>query len=207
MPAFIEGLLAGYGIAIPVGAIAILIINTGLRCGFPTGFAAGAGAATADVFYAALAAFAGAALSIMLAPFELLLRVLSGLVLLGIGFYGLLSGLHKHRQAEQPVGACSASRTYLGFIALTLVNPLTIVYFTAYILSSGAAAFQSLPERLLFIAGAGLASLSWQSLLAGVGGLGQRRLSQNAQAAAVIAGNLLVIVLGIRALLMAWISS
>jgi arginine exporter protein ArgO len=64
-----------------------------------------------------------------------------------------------------------------------------------------------LPERLLFIAGAGLASLSWQSLLAGVGGLGQRRLSQNAQAAAVIAGNLLVIVLGIRALLMAWISS
>jgi len=36
--AFIEGLIAGYGIAIPVGAIAILIVEMGLRCGFRIGF-------------------------------------------------------------------------------------------------------------------------------------------------------------------------
>jgi arginine exporter protein ArgO len=39
---FIRGLLAGYGIAIPVGAIAVLIMDTGMRRGFRHGFAAGA---------------------------------------------------------------------------------------------------------------------------------------------------------------------
>ena len=59
MTAFWEGVLAGYGIAIPVGAIAILIVDVGLRRGFDFGFMAGAGAATADFFYASLAALAG----------------------------------------------------------------------------------------------------------------------------------------------------
>ena len=34
IPAFVAGVAAGYGIAIPVGAIAILIMETGLRRGF-----------------------------------------------------------------------------------------------------------------------------------------------------------------------------
>ena len=52
--------MAGYGIAIPVGAIAILIVDMGLRRGFGLGFMAGAGAAAADFIYASLAAVAGA---------------------------------------------------------------------------------------------------------------------------------------------------
>ena len=59
MNAFWEGVLAGYGIAIPVGAIAILIVDMGLRRGFPPAFMAGAGAATADFIYALLAVIAG----------------------------------------------------------------------------------------------------------------------------------------------------
>jgi hypothetical protein len=36
----IEGMLAGYGIAIPVGAVAILIMNASLQAGFRIGFMA-----------------------------------------------------------------------------------------------------------------------------------------------------------------------
>jgi len=43
MSPFVEGRLAGYGIAIPVGAVAILIVNTSIRCGFAVGFMAGPG--------------------------------------------------------------------------------------------------------------------------------------------------------------------
>ena len=60
MTPFWEGVLAGYGIAIPVGAIAILIVDMGLRRGFPSAFMAGAGAATADFIYVLLAVIAGA---------------------------------------------------------------------------------------------------------------------------------------------------
>ena len=89
MKAFWEGVVAGYGIAVPVGAIAILIIEVGLRRGFRLGFMAGAGAAAADFLYASLAAVAGGTLAAALASFALWLRAASALVLFGLGGYGL----------------------------------------------------------------------------------------------------------------------
>jgi hypothetical protein len=53
------GFAAGYGIAIPVGAVAVLIVETGIRSGFRAAAAAGAGAAPADGIYAAIAAIFG----------------------------------------------------------------------------------------------------------------------------------------------------
>jgi threonine/homoserine/homoserine lactone efflux protein len=61
--AFLAGVAAGLGIAVPVGAIAILIVETGLRRGFRLGAAAGAGAATVDGIYALVAAVFGSALA------------------------------------------------------------------------------------------------------------------------------------------------
>jgi len=92
MSAFVEGLAAGYGIAIPVGAVAILIVNTALGCGFRIGFMAGAGAATADVLYALLAALAGASLSRLLAPLALPMRLVGGAALMGLAVWGMWRG-------------------------------------------------------------------------------------------------------------------
>ena len=64
----IAGALAGLGVAIPVGAIAVLIIETTVRHGFRVGWAGGAGAATVDGSYALLAAFFGTAIAAVLAP-------------------------------------------------------------------------------------------------------------------------------------------
>lgn len=85
----IQGLIAGYGIAIPVGAIAVLIVGVGLRKGFWVGFMAGAGAASADLLFAALAAIAGQLLGDILAPIQLPLRLASAALLVSIGGYGL----------------------------------------------------------------------------------------------------------------------
>ena len=86
---FWEGVLAGYGIAVPVGAIAILIIEAGMRRGFPVGFAAGSGAASADLLYATLAALAGQVLAPALMPFAPELRWASAVVLIALGSWGL----------------------------------------------------------------------------------------------------------------------
>jgi len=201
MTPFWEGVLAGYGIAIPVGAIAVLIVDMGLRRGFGFAFMAGAGAATADFLYAGLAALAGEALSSALAPFALHLRIASALVLLGLGSYGL-------RQARQVSGRQGAKptagnrhghlRTYAQFLGLTLLNPLTVAYFGALILGEHAGSTITLADRATFAAGAGLASLSLQTLLAGVGALARQRLSPRFQTYASVAGNLVVIGLGLR---------
>jgi len=197
---FIEGLIAGYGIAIPVGAVAILIVNMGMHRGFTIGFSAGAGTAAADIFYALIAVVTGTALADLLTPIAPWLRLFSGLLLLTMGIWGLWKGLKQTNEDNKTAGGCGALRMFAQFLGLTIVNPLTIVYFTALILGSGPAA-PTLMDRTAFIMGVGIASLSWQTLLAGIGAVGHHRLSPGFQVVAIIFGNVVVILLGLRILL------
>jgi arginine exporter protein ArgO len=200
MPVFITGLIAGYGIAIPVGAIAVLIIERALRDGFAQGFAAGAGAATADFIYAGLAALAGERLAALLLPYSTPLRVASGLVLLAIGSYGLWRLRSVDGAVTRQVTDHSrVGRTFFQFLGLTLLNPLTIAYFGALILGRGAGA-SGLSERALFVLGAGLASLSWQTLLAVFGAFANRRLPPKTQRMTGLVGHLIVLALGVNML-------
>jgi threonine/homoserine/homoserine lactone efflux protein len=200
--AFGEGVLAGYGIAIPVGAIAILIIEMALRRGFRLGFMAGAGAAAADFLYATLAAVAGGTLAAMLAPLAWWLRVASALVLFGLGGYGLRQA-RRAAQSKEATLAVNQShwRTFGQFLGLTLLNPMTVAYFSALILGMNTGMTVTTGERVAFVAGAGLASLSWQTLLAGAGSLGHQRLSPRFQVFSSVIGNLVVIGFGVRILL------
>ena len=201
MFALVSGLLAGYGIAIPVGAIGILIWTMAMRCGFRTGFMAGAGAATADLLYAALASIAGTLVTALLAPIALPLRVVGGLVLIGFTGAGLWHGVRPLSQRDTAVEVCPPMRMYIQFVGLTLVNPLTVIYFTAFILGRDPSSAQFSPVTgLLFVAGVGLASLSWQTLLVALGSVARNSLSPRIQLSAIVLGNLLVLVLGVRIL-------
>lgn len=206
--AFWEGVLAGYGIAIPVGAVAILIIETGIQSGFTLGFAAGAGAATGDVLYATLAVVAGAAMAAFLAPYAVPLRLISGLVLMFVGLYGLSKLRKKSKlQAELPKTNDTKGhmRTYGQFLGITMLNPLTIAYFGALILGTRSGQTFTLSDQIAFVLGAGLASLSWQTLLAGSGSLARQYLSPRFQLYAGLVGYAIVIALGLRILLTATI--
>src|SRR4029079_10119068 len=55
LDAAVAGALAGYAIAVPVGAIAVLIIHTAITRGLRNGVAAAWGVASADGIYASLA--------------------------------------------------------------------------------------------------------------------------------------------------------
>jgi arginine exporter protein ArgO len=216
IPAFLAGVAAGYGIAIPVGAIAILIVETGLRRGFRLAAAAGAGAATADGIYAAVAAVFGAALAGALAPFETALRVVAVLVLVAIAVRGLL-GLWSATGSPPPArgpetshdGAAarragSALPTFGAFLGLTLLNPITVTYFAALILGLAATGAEA-GQKAAFVAGAFLASLSWQTLLAAVGAVLHRRLSPSLRAGVILLGN--AIILGFAAVIAAGLVS
>ena len=202
--AFLQGVVAGYGIAVPVGAIAILIVERGLRRGFWNGFAAGAGAASADLLYAGLAAVVGQALAAWLAPYAAGLRGLSAAVLIGMGVWGLWRALRGWKRAQggtpAPDEENSNLKVYAQFVGLTLLNPLTVAYFAALILGGGTG-LSGWAARAAFVAGAALASLSWQSLLAGIGALGHRHLSPGLRLGVSLVGNLIVLGLGLRMLL------
>ena len=203
MTSFIEGMLAGYGIAIPVGAVAILIVNMGMQAGFRIGFMAGAGAASADLIYAVLAGAAGTAVIALLQPFATIMRIISGLVLIGLGAGAIVKGIRSAGSTDKKVHTAGPLGAFVQFLGITLVNPLTVVYFTALVLGRDPSAKSGIADQALFALGAGIASLSWQTLLAGLGGIARNHLSHRFRIWATILGNLLVLGLGVRVLIFA----
>jgi threonine/homoserine/homoserine lactone efflux protein len=191
--AFVAGAIAGYGIAIPVGPVAVLIIELGVRRGLRTAAAAGLGAATADALYALLAVLAGAGIALALEPVAPGLKFVAVAVLVAIAVRGVYLALY-HARIGIPGGAvlpADPGRTYARFLVITLLNPTTILYFGALIL--GRPELGSGPaERAAFIVGAALASTSWQLLLAVLGALAHKRLPWRAQLAISLLGNAVV---------------
>ena len=198
MKPFVEGLLAGYGISIPFGGIAVLIVDVGLRKGFRRGFFAGAGAATADFIGALAVAVAGGILAEALAPVSGTLRVASGVGLVAMGAWGLWHNRVPRSAAARPPRDFGDLGTYAQFVGLTLVNPLTVAYFAAFVLGRGADELSTWPARSAFVAGFALASLSWQTLLAGFGAVTHHFVSPRIQKLLSLVGNLLVVGLGVR---------
>ncbi len=197
--ALLAGIFAGYAIAVPVGVIAVLIIETGMAGGLRRGLAAGAGAATVDLVYCAAALFIGGALSQVVAGALLPLQVISGGVLISIGARGLF-GLWRGRggaiaNLNDPRVRGSALQLYLRFIALTALNPATVLYFLA--LAVGLPGIGSDPLlALAFTLGAAGASLSWQLLLGAIGAAAGRLLPERAVSASRLVGQLLIIAFG-----------
>lgn len=196
--AIVAGVVAGYAIAIPVGAIAVLIIHIGLTHGLRSALAAAAGAATADGIYATLAALAGLAISALVGPLITPLRVVGGLVLVAIGTRGMLV-LWQRRGTPSPPPSVRVhtvhGRTYLELLGLTLLNPATVVYFAA--LTVGLPFLGGAAERLGFAAAAFGASLSWQALLAGFGAALGRRAGHRLHGPTMAIGSLAIIGFGL----------
>lgn len=199
MGTLLDGVLAGYGIAVPVGAIAVLIIGVGVRCGFGCAFSAGAGAATADLVYASVAVTAGSAVAAVLESWQPAIRSASAAVLAALALWGLW-GLRRPLASGGPTpgSAGEVGRTYLRFTALTLINPMTVVYFTSMVLGTGVDRMLGLHSVALFALGAFVASLSWQTLLAAAGAIGRRGLSPLLRSGTVLVGNLLILGMAIR---------
>lgn len=197
MSAFLEGVFAGYGIAIPVGPIALLIIGIGTRAGFQRAFFAGLGAALADLLYATIAAVAGAATAAALAPYERPLRLAGAVVLVVIA---VVTGTSALRSSSEATPRTTHVRTMLGFLSLTLMNPVTLTYFAALILGSSGGVVATGSAAVLFVAGAFLASLSWQTALAAGGAIVGHRMPENTRAITGIVGALVILALAIRML-------
>lgn len=198
MEALLTGVVAGYGIAIPVGAIAILIVQVGIKRGFRYAFAAGAGAATADLIYAGLAVLGGAALARTVDSIDDLLRIVSAAALTVIAIVGLRRARIPPEEAEVTFpGRSGLAGTYARFLGLTVVNPTTIIYFASVIIGLGVASDLSGGAGVAFVFGAFYASLSWQTFLAVIGGFARNRLTVRTQTIAVLVGNLVILALAV----------
>ncbi|UUV35280.1 LysE family transporter [Amycolatopsis roodepoortensis] len=203
--ALVAGLLAGYGIAIPVGAVATYLVVLTARSGLKIGAYAALGVATADGLYALAAVLGGGKLVPFIEPIAVPLRWVSVVVLLALAVHIGLSGIRNfraHAKAEvtQPV-AIGPLRAYLSLLGITLLNPTTVVYFAALVLGSEDMAAASGAEHVVFVAAAFAASASWQLFLAGGGAvLGKALTGRRGRLVTALASSALITVLGLRLL-------
>ncbi|MGI5130609.1 LysE family transporter [Pseudonocardia sp. CA-107938] len=164
--ALVAGLVAGYGIAMPIGAVGAYLVQLSARSPWRTGVAAALGVASTDGVFALVAVLGGAAVAALLAPAVPVLRWVSTVVLVLLAARTVVAGLRAGGEAAA-VPDAAPGRTYFSLVGLTAVNPTTVVYFVALVVG--------LPDRpvgaaaAVFVAAAFAASASWQLLVAGAG--------------------------------------
>ncbi|GGW39694.1 lysine transporter LysE [Streptomyces galilaeus] len=179
--ALVAGLVAGYGIAVPVGAVGTYLVSLTARTSLRTGVCAALGVAAADGIYALLATVGGSAVAAVLRPVLGPLRWASALVLLTLAAWGTTTAVRSYRAHRLTTRIAppppSPARAFLSLLGLTLLNPTTVIYFAALVLGTGTADAVRPVDQGVFVLAAFAASASWQVLLAGGGALLGRALT------------------------------
>jgi len=162
---FIHGIIIGIALAAPVGPIAFMCIQRSLAHGRLHGITSGLGIATADAFYAAIAAFGLALISNFLLARQWFFRLFGGLALIAVG-------LRIFFAAPPEVSAKPGNESYLAdfttMLAFTLANPLTILFFTIIIPGFGVVISGSTwITPAIFVVGVFLGEMGWWVFLCG----------------------------------------
>lgn len=168
---FLTGMVAGYGIAVPIGAVGTYLVALGARSGLRIAVPAALGVATADLFYALVAVLGGVALGSAISGVATPLRWTAFAVLLALAAWIAATAVREHRSVQAPPGPRLVDRPLRAYgllLGTTLLNPATVVYFAALVVGRQGTHLTA-TGRALFVAGAFLASASWQLLLAGGG--------------------------------------
>ena len=161
----LRGFVLGFAVAAAPGPIFFLCLRRTLVRGWLFGLVSGLGVATADGFYAALAAFGITAITSLLSGERKVLALAGGALLIVLG---VRIALERPKNLETPV--TNGNRlvwAYLSTLGLTITNPATILSFAALVATLGTGAGSGYLRAALLVAGVLLGSAAWWSVLAG----------------------------------------
>lgn len=180
---FAIGFFAGLALAIPVGPMAIMLINTTLEKGWRTGVAGASAMATVDFLYALTVFLLGHAIAAFFATWGQLLSLLGAALLLWLGATTLLRNLRLLRTPGQDVTeskyASTPLKTFFVFAGATILNPPTALYFLGIAPSVAQLETENfLVSAFVFAIGVFVGSVIWQQALA-LTGTTLRKFAQN----------------------------
>ena len=168
-----SGAVAGLAVAMPIGAVGSYLVGLAARERTATALAAALGIASVDGAYAILAGLGGTGLQAMLGEVSGWLTYAAAITLLVVAVHTMRTAFRRYRgdiQTRSQLSKLTPTRAYLNLVALTAINPATVVTFAAVIVGrSSSPGGSSWLAVALFALGAFLASAIWQLLLAGGG--------------------------------------
>lgn len=198
----LQGVIAGLALALPLGAISVLLLHEAFTNGWRTAAAGAAGVALVDLGYAAVAVTAGTVVARALAGHERWVHLIGATVLAAVAVRGLILLRRASAAASATPGSAEpgevvgtrvrhrAGQVMVRFVALTAINPLTAVYFVVLatgltIVGPGAAA--------AFVLGVFAGSLSWQLALVAIGAAAGERLPDGVRTLVGVLGYAIVL--------------
>jgi arginine exporter protein ArgO len=176
----ISGAVAGLAVAMPVGAVGSYLVGLGARERIPVATAAALGVASVDGGYAVIAALGGAGLQALLSEVSDWLEWIAAIILTGIAVRTVRLAIRRYRGNVGTFGRLrelTPTRAYFSLVALTALNPATLITFTAVAVGRSSSQSSTWPAVALFAVGAFMASAVWQLLLTGGGNLLGRLLN------------------------------
>ncbi len=197
MEPFLEGVFVGLGIAMPVGALALLVMDIGVRRGFTPAVAAGAGAATSHLIHAVAAVVVATVFSSFVESNADLFLLVGGLTLVVYGLVGLYRFRTRTEPEESPEDR-STGATVAVFAGLGLMSAASLVYFMAVVLGRAGELIGSGGDKTAYLFGAFAAALAWYTAIAAYSGSTNHYLPAWARVLSRLVGSLIVLVLGMR---------
>lgn len=172
----LQGLIVGVAIAAPVGPIGLLCIRRTLLHGPFMGFATGMGAALADTFYGAIAAFGVSAAIGFLNGHEGMIKLVGGIIIMAVAVRTFRQQPSaEEREAESAPDSRTAIGGFMTGLSLTLTNPATIMAFIAVFAGFGLAADLDTIDAATMVLGVfSGASLWWLTLSMSVAAIRHR---------------------------------
>jgi threonine/homoserine/homoserine lactone efflux protein len=165
MSLLIKGLIVGFCLAAPVGPIAALCVQRTISKRLLSGFVSGLGAAAADAFYGAVAAFGATIISEFLIAERSWMQRVGGVILIFMGLRLLLARPVEEKKEQNGKGLTG---DFLSTFLLTLTNPMTFVAFAAVFTTMGIGAVRGRPILTAeLVGGVFLGSQLWWTVLCG----------------------------------------
>ncbi len=196
LSSLLSGVLAGLALAVPLGAIGVLLIQEGITRGLRRGLPGAAAVATVDILYCTASVAVGTLVGPIVGAWAPWPQIIGGSALVAIGLHGLLRSRRTGPGVDPALSHSGTSRRrYALFLGLTALNPATLVYFSAVLTGLGRIAESPL-SAIAFITGVGVASLAWQALLVALGAGLRHTTGHRFQSWTSALGNGLVALLG-----------
>jgi threonine/homoserine/homoserine lactone efflux protein len=161
----IKGYIMGFLISLPIGPIAILIIQRTANKSFKSGIYTALGAVTADTIYALVAGFSLSYIITFLREYQTILQIIGAAVLFFLGFYIFrvhpLNEMKDYKRKGNNYFQC-----YGTALLFTLSNPLIVLAYIAVFAGTGVVFnIKEIFETFFFIAGFSSGALSWWLIL------------------------------------------
>jgi threonine/homoserine/homoserine lactone efflux protein len=163
----LRGFVLGFAIAASPGPIFFLCLKRTLVRGWLNGLMSGLGVATADGFYAALAAFGVGAVTSILAGERRWLALAGGIALVVLGLRTVFE-LPAQVEATPSTNGSGLGWAYISTLGLTIANPATIVSFAALVAALGIGLSGGYLRPSVLVLGVFVGSATWCCVLATV---------------------------------------